>query len=137
MQVQSYLFFSNGQCEEALAFYGKVLGAKTTFLTRYGDVPPGTPVEPGQENKVMHCNFTIGDTQIMASDNCAAPGAGMNGFALSLAPATVEEGKVIFDALADGGQVNMPYQPTFWADGFGMLVDRFGVHWMINVAKPM
>jgi len=62
----------------------------------------------------------------------------MKGCSLALSYQTAEEAKTIFDALGEGGKVTMPFEPSFWADGFGMVDDRFGTHWIINGGmKPM
>lgn len=138
MQVQPYLFF-DGRCEEALEFYSSALGAKVTALMRFKDAPatasaPGCTPPPG--DKVMHANLQIGEAQIMASDG-QPPGQGIfKGFALSLAPATDAEAQRLFNALAEGGQVQMPFGPTFFASSFGMVADRFGVPWMVVVPLP-
>ncbi|WP_233875001.1 VOC family protein [Paraburkholderia adhaesiva] len=135
MQVQPYLTFY-GQAEAALEFYEKALGAKTMFKMHFRDAPPNPdyPVSPELADKIMHASFTIGDSVLMCSDgDCRPTDATHTGFSLSLSPATVEEGKKLFDALANGGEVTMPFEKTFWALGFGMVKDRFGVHWMINV----
>ncbi|MBJ9728618.1 MULTISPECIES: VOC family protein [Burkholderia cepacia complex] len=136
MQVQPYLTFY-GRADEALQFYEKALGAKTMFKMHFKDAPPNPdyPMSPEVSDKVMHASFTIGDSMIMCSDgDCSQPaGAAHAGYSLSLNPATVEEGQKLFDALADGGEVTMPFGKTFWALGFGMAKDRFGVHWMVNV----
>jgi PhnB protein len=135
MQVEPYLFF-NGRCEEALEFYRSALGAKVTALMRYKDSPdpiePGM-IPPGSENKVMHANLSIGEAQIMASDgNCSGQPA-FQGFSLTITVADAAEADRVFAALAEGGQVQMPLTRTFWSPRFGMLADRFGVGWMVNV----
>lgn len=136
MQVEPYLFF-NGRCEEALDFYRSALGAEVTSLMRYKDSPepmePGM-VPPGSENKVMHANLRIGETQIMASDGDCAGQPDFRGFSLTITVADAAEADRMFAALADGGQVQMPLARTFWSPRFGMLVDRFGLGWMVNVA---
>lgn len=136
MQVEPYLFF-NGRCEEALDFYRSALGAEVTSLMRYKDSPepmePGM-VPPGSENKVMHANLRIGETQIMASDGDCAGQSDFRGFSLTITVADAAEADRMFAALADGGQVQMPLARTFWSPRFGMLVDRFGLGWMVNVA---
>jgi PhnB protein len=135
MQVQPYLIF-NGQSEAALKFYEKALGAKTMFMMRFRDAPPNPerPVSPEFADKVMHASFTIGESTLMCSDgDCSNPEGVHVGYSLSLNPATVDEGRKLFESLADGGAVTMPFDRTFWALGFGMVKDRFGVHWMINV----
>ena len=132
--IQPYLFF-NGCCEEALEFYRTALGAQVDMLMLYKDSPEPMPpgkLPPGFEKKVMHATFRIGGTTLMASDGCEE-GAKFNGFSLSLAVPTEEEADRAFAALADGGQVKMPLAKTFWSPRFGMLTDRFGISWMINV----
>lgn len=138
MQVQLYLFF-DGRCEEALNFYCTALGARVTALMRFKDAPPSASAPgctPPPGDKIMHSNLQIGTAQIMASDG-VAPGEGaFKGFALSLAPPTDAEAERLFKALSDGGQVQMPLGPTFFASSFGMLADRFGVPWMVVVPLP-
>jgi PhnB protein len=136
MQVQAYLFF-NGRCEEAVEFYKKALGAEVTMLMRMKDSPeppqPGT-VPPGSESKIMHTSFRIGDTTVLASDGRCEGRSTFQGFSLSLLVANEAEADRVFAALADGGQVQMPLAKTFWSPRFGMVADRFGVSWMVNVA---
>jgi PhnB protein len=133
-QLEPYLFFS-GRCEEALAFYGTVLGAEVTFMMRYSDSPEATPpgmLAPGFENKVMHATFTIGGNTLMASDGCDDK-TSFSGFKLSLSLPTQEETERAFNLLAEGGSIEMPLAKTFWSPSFGMLTDRFGLGWMISV----
>lgn len=133
--VQPYLFF-NGNCEQAVEFYRKALGAEVEMMMRYKDSPEPPPpgmVPPGFESKIMHTSFRIGQTTVMASDGCDAEKAKFDGFSLSLSVPTESEADRAFAALADGGQVRMPLAKTFWSPRFGMLADRFGVNWMINV----
>jgi PhnB protein len=135
MQVQPYLFF-NGRCEEAIEFYRRTLGAEVTMLMRFRESPEAPPpgkVPPGWENKVMHANVRLGDTEVMASDGCEH-GARFQGFSLSLSVRDDAEAGRLFAALSDGGQVQMPLTKTFFASSFGMLTDRFGVSWMIIAA---
>ena len=137
MQVQSYLFF-DGRCEEALQFYGKQLGAEITMLMRYKESPePHEPgmIPPGSENKVMHASFRIGETTLMASDGRCQGQPNFQGFAQSLTVPNEAEAERLFSALADGGQVHMPLTKTFFSPRFGMVADRFGLLWMIIVAR--
>ena len=136
--VQSYLFF-NGRTEEAVEFYRKAVGAEVEMILRFKDSPEPHPpgmLAPGYENKVMHSSFRIGQTTVMASDGCGPEKTGFQGFSLSLAVATEAEADRYFNALAEGGQVQMPLGKTFWSPRFGMLTDRFGIGWMINVVPP-
>jgi PhnB protein len=141
MKVQSYLFF-DGRCEEALNFYRDALGAEVTMLMRFKDNPEPMPSEGAgcagsmaTGDKVMHAAFTIGETQLMASDGRAGGQPEFKGVAQSISTANDAETKRLFDALADGGQVQMPLGKTFFASSFGMVNDRFGVPWMVITEK--
>jgi PhnB protein len=136
MQVQPYLFF-DGRCEEALDFYRKALGAQVGMMMRWKDSPEPCPegtIPPGSENKVMHASVQIGGTTVMASDGRCGGAPTFQGFSLSLDAASDAEAKRLFDALSDGGQVQMPLGKTFFASSFGLVADKFGVPWM--VIKP-
>ena len=133
MQVQPYLFFE-GRADEAIEFYKKTLGAQVEMLMRWKDAPDKSMCSPGNENKVMHSCMKIGDTSVMASDGRNSGKPNFDGFALSVDAKSDADAKTMFDALSDGGQVVMPVSPTFFASSFGMVRDRFGVHWM--VIKP-
>jgi len=135
MQVQPYLFF-DGRCEEALQFYSKHLGAKVEMLMRNKESPQPPP--PGMNapgEKVMHAALRIGDTQLLASDGYCTGKPRFEGFSLALTARDDAEAKRLFNALADGGKVNMPLAPTFFASSFGMVADRFGVGWMVMAPK--
>ena len=136
MLVQPYLFF-DGRAEEAVNFYQRALGAKVEMLMRYKDTPDSPPpgmVPPGSENKVMHMSFRIGETVVMASDGGCTNATEFKGFSLSLTVADEKEANRVFNALADGGKVEMPLGKTFFSPCFGILADRFGVGWMVIVA---
>ncbi|RJX27094.1 MAG: VOC family protein [Desulfurivibrio sp.] len=132
MQLETYLFFE-GRCEEALEFYRGTLGAEVTALMRFKESPDPAMCQPGAEDKIMHANLRIGDTTLMASDGSCTGQPAFQGFSLSLALTDEAEAGRLFAALADGGQVQMPLTRTFWSPLFGMVADRFGVSWMINV----
>lgn len=134
MQVQPYLFF-NGNCQEALEFYRRTFGAEMQMMMRYSESPEPMPpgmVPPGSENKIMHASLRIGETVLMASDDCSEH-HGFQGFSLSISVPDTNAAKRVFAALAEGGQVKMPLTKTFWSPQFGMLTDRFGVGWMVGV----
>ena len=136
MQVQPYLFFE-GRCEEALEFYRQALDAQVDMLMRFRESPEAPPpgaVAPGSEDKVMHASFRVGDTTLMASDGGCSGHSGFQGVTLSLNVGEVAEAERHFAALAAGGEVQMPLGATFWSPAFGMVVDRFGVSWMVNVS---
>lgn len=135
MTVQPYLFF-DGKCEEALEFYKGAIDAKVDMLMRFSENPdkpePGQMnLPPGAENKVMHCAFKVGDTQILASDGHCAGKASFQGFGLALSARSDAEAEKLFGALGKGGQVLQPLTKTFFASKFGMVADRFGVMWMV------
>jgi len=133
MLVQPYLSF-DGRCEEAIEFYRKALDAKVDVLMRFKDSPqPPQPgmVPPGSENKVMHASLRIGDTQVLASDGGCTGKPTFQGISLALTVADAAEAERRFAQLADGGKVTMPLAKTFFSPSFGMLVDRFGVSWMV------
>lgn len=137
MQIQPYLFF-DGRCEEALEFYRRAIGAKIEMMMRFKDSPePPQPgmTAPGSENKIMHSAFRVGESAVMASDGSCNGKPDFQGFSLSLNLATAAEADRAFAALAEGGKVNMPLAQTFWSERFGMLVDRYGVAWMVNVVQ--
>jgi PhnB protein len=134
MHIQPYLFF-NGRCEEALEFYKTAVGAELQMLMRHKDspmLPPGQ-LPAGSEQKIMHAAFRVGDTVVMASDGMCDGKPVFNGFTLSIALASEAQVRTVFAKLSDGGNVRMPVEKTFWSPAFGMLVDRFGVSWMVTV----
>lgn len=107
------------------------------MLMRFKDSPePHQPgmIPPGAENKVMHMSFRVGDTTVMASDGQCQGAPSFQGFALSVTVSDAAKAEKVFDALADGGQVQMPLSETFFSPRFGMVADRFGVSWMVIVA---
>ena len=138
MDLNPYLAF-DGTCEEALSFYAGVFGSEVTNLMRYSDMPDMPGVSGALSRKVAHARVAIGGKTLMASDHAAEfAGAfpGYAGFNLQIGFDTVEKARAIFDALSDGGSVTMPFEPTFWAAGFGMCRDKFGVPWMVNCDQP-
>jgi PhnB protein len=131
-ELNAYLFF-DGNCAEAMRFYERALGGKLTLMT-HAEAPSGAQAPPGNADRIMHARLVIdGGGALMASDEMAGhPYAGMKEFSLSLTYPAAADAQPVFDALAEGGRVNLPFQKTFWSEGFGMLVDRFGTPWMIN-----
>jgi PhnB protein len=140
MPVQPYLDF-DGRCEEALDYYRKALGAEVKMLLRFADGPQASSQEcpemlpPGSEKKVMHAEFRVSDTTLMASDCFCKGKPNFQGFSIALSPPTDAEAKRLFDALADGGEVRQPLIETFFASSLGVVADRFGLGWMIAVRR--
>ncbi|BFM10697.1 hypothetical protein R50072_08500 [Simiduia litorea] len=130
--INSYLFFS-GRCEEALNFYQQHLNAKVEMLMRFNESPEPVPdemLQEGFDNKVMHAEFSVGPNRILASDGCG-DGTAMSGFSLALTVQEKAHAGRIFEALAHGGDVQVPLAETFWSPLFGSVTDQFGVSWMI------
>ena len=146
MQFSPYLNF-DGNCAEAMAFYAEVFGGQIVHQSTFGEMPPDEgmpPLPDAVKNRLMHAHLQVGQQSIMASDTlpeipgqtdeaCAGGYRQPQGIWVSIGVGTVTEGQRVFDALSLDGQVAMPFQSTFWSLGFGMVTDRFGTPWMINV----
>jgi PhnB protein len=135
VQLKPYLTF-NGQCKEAFRFYEKCLDAKISLMMTYGDAPLAEQTPPVWRNKIIHATLALGDQVLQGVDVLPEHYQKPQGFSLSLNLDDPEEADRMFNALADGGTVQMPLQQTFWARRFGILVDQFGTPWMINCGKP-
>jgi PhnB protein len=130
--IEAYLFF-DGNCAEAMQFYESALKG-TLRLVAVKDAPPDQR-PPGDSNRIMHARLDSDGASLMASDWLSSdPYPGKSGFSVTLTAPTTAEAKGLFDKLADGGQVMMAFEKTFYSDGFGMLVDRFGTGWMVMSA---
>lgn len=137
--VNVYLNF-NGNCLEAFNFYRSVFGGDYPYVGTYGEMPAQEGMPPVQEvdrNKIMHISLPISkETTIMGADVVEGMGAPLtvgNNFAISVLADNIEKGEEIFNNLSEGGMVTMPLNKTFWGAYFGMLIDPFGINWMINV----
>ena len=147
MQFIPYLNF-DGNCAEAFAFYAKLFGGTIVYQGTFGEMPaqPGMPPLPeAAKKRIMHVHMQVGAQSLMASDTMpVAPGQDPaicgggyqkpQGLWVSIGVADTTEGRRVFDGLAQGGAVAMPFAKTFWSEGFGMVTDRFGTPWMVNVA---
>jgi len=137
MNVQPYLSFE-GRAQEAIDFYKSALGATVDMVMLFKEAPPDMQAQmsPESKDKIMHAAFHIGDTQVMASDGRCTGKASFSGVTLTLNAASNGEADKLFNALAQGGQVQMPMSETFFANRFGMVADKFGVGWMVINPKP-
>ena len=135
-KIEPYLFL-NGRADEAIAFYQDALGAEVAMRMTFGESPSPSPMPlpTGWDKKVMHAALTVGDMQLMLSDGDSNDAANFNGFRLSLTLDDEAALRRAFDKLADGGSVQMPLSQTFWAPLFGMLTDKFGIGWMVGLAR--
>ena len=132
-QIQPYLFFG-GRCDEALAFYTRALGAQVEMRMGFDEsphpMPPGMLAD-GFEKKVMHSQFKVAGNTIMASDGCAPGDGGFHGFSLAMLVPSEADADRAFNALAEEGEVTMPLSKTFWSPRYGMVKDKFGMHWQV------
>lgn len=134
MQIVTSLSFS-GQCRQALGFYQSILGGELQAFP-FSEGPPDMPIDAKYKDWLMHGWLQIGDQAIMGADmppefapNIDKP---KNGFDVTFHTHDPAEARRVFDALAEGGEVRMAFGETFWSPGYGNLVDRFGIPWMIN-----
>ena len=129
-KLETYLFF-DGTCDEAMRFYERALGG-TLRVVKASETPGADQLPPGAGDRIMHAHLKAAGAVLLASDWMeSSPYPGMSGFYVVLTVATAAEGKTLFDKLSEGGKVKAPFDKTFFSDGFGMLVDRFGTPWMV------
>lgn len=135
MEVAPYITFK-GQCAEAFKFYEQCLGGKIVMMQTHGDSPMKDHVPADWQDKIMHVRLEADGMALMGSDAPPDHYSTPQGIHISVSTEESEAAR-IFSALSQGGQVTMPYEKTFWSPGFGMLVDRFGIPWMVNAEhKP-
>ena len=135
MRLNTYLNYG-GNCAEAFRFYEEHLGAKIGMMMKHGEMPDASRVPPEMKDAVLHAQITIGDTMIMASDVPADRFKPMRSVYLALNVNSDAEAEHIFKLLADGGEIYMPLQETFFASRFAQLRDKFGTSWMIMHERP-
>ena len=131
MIINCYLAF-DGQCKEAFEFYQKVLGGEIVMMLSVGETPMGEQATEEQRAKIMHARLNIGDNVLMGGDTPMPHFSKPQGFSVSIGLNDYAEGQRIFDALSENATVMMPFEKTFWASGFGMLIDKYGTPWMVN-----
>jgi PhnB protein len=131
MQIIPYLNFG-GQCEEAFNFYAKCLGGQIEGIMKFGDSPMASQVPPDWGSKAIHARLNIKGAILMGSDAPPDRYQKPQGLSVSISIKDLAESEKAFQGLAEGGSVQMPFQKTFWSAGFGMLVDKFGIPWMVN-----
>ena len=135
MRINTYLSFK-GNCEEAFTFYEQCLGGQLAAIFRYAGSPMADQAPADWQNKVMHGSLTIGEQVLMGADIAPDRYEAPKGFSLSLEIKSTTEAERIFQELSRDGTVAMPLEKTFWAERFGVLVDRFGIPWQINCEGP-
>jgi PhnB protein len=134
MQLDPHLSF-NGDCEAAFQFYEKCLGGNITFIMPHEGSPMASQVPSAWRNKVLHATLKVGDRVLTGADVPPDKYRKPQGFSITIGVTDPAEAERVFQALSENGTVQMPLQETFWAIRFGMLVDRFGIPWMINCGK--
>jgi PhnB protein len=133
MQLSVHLTFA-GTCEEAFRFYERVLGATSLTVLRYGDSPAASDAPADFRDKVVHATLRFGHYQLAGADVQPTAYERASGFYLLFSAATRADTERIFAQLAEGGDIKLPLQSTFWSPAFGVVVDRFGTPWEITVA---
>ncbi|RZJ17825.1 MAG: VOC family protein [Brevundimonas sp.] len=135
MKIVTSLSFK-GECRQAFDFYAQVLGGKVTAAYPFGDGPPDMPIDAQYKDWLMHCWLEVGDQALMGADippefapNIDKP---KNGFDVTYHTEDAAQAKRIYDALIEGGTPQMPFGETFWSPGYGNLIDKFGIPWMVN-----
>ena len=131
VEISAYVSFK-GNCEAAFRFYEEALGAKTGLLFRYADSPMADVVPDGWDSKIMHGSVRIGQHTLEGADVPPDRYEEPKGFSLSLNVWSPDDAERLFEQLADGGRVVYPIAKTFWSERFGMVIDRYGIPWMIN-----
>lgn len=135
MKPTPYLFF-NGNAREAITTYAEVFGVDMPQMMTMADGPPDMGVPEDRKDWIMHCQMQVGEGSLMISDDFMANAAAMDGCSVMIEFETATEAKTVFDKLANGGEIRMEWEPTFWSAGFGTLTDKFGIRWMVGTAEP-
>jgi PhnB protein len=131
MQLSPHLHF-NGQCEAAFKFYEQCLGGKIVTMLTYAATPAADQAPPAWRNKIIHATLSVGGQDLTGCDAPPEHFKAPQGFSVTIGVKDPAEAERIFKALAENGKVVMPLEKTFWSVRFGMLVDQFGIPWMIN-----
>ena len=126
--INTYLLF-DGTCEEALNLYAKVLGGKIESMLPFEGTPAAESTPADFRKKIIHATMRIGEQLLMASDDKP------QGFSVNISVKTPADAERVYGALSGGGKITMPLSETFWAQKFGMFVDRYGIPWMVNCEK--
>jgi PhnB protein len=131
MQVNPHLSF-DGQCEAAFKFYEQCLGGQLGAIFRYAGTPLADQVPADWQDKVMHGTLRLGELVLMGADVAPDRYEAPKGFSLSLHIKNTTDAERIFRELGEDGRIVVALEKTFWADRFGMVIDRFGMPWLIN-----
>ncbi len=131
MELSAHLCF-DGQCEDAFHMYARLLGGKIVTMLAYGDSPMAGQVPPEWRKRIVHATLEWNGQTLLGADAFPDAYERPRGFFVTVTLEGLERAKLLFEALADGGEVLLPFRETFWSPGFGVLTDRFGVPWEVN-----
>lgn len=134
--INTYLTF-NGNCEQAFTYYKSVFGGEFNYMGRFGEMPESEeyPISDAEKDKIMHVSLPIGNSILMGSDTGGEWATSFvvgNNFSISITAESKTEADQLFMGLSEGGLVTMPLAKTFWSEYYGMLIDKFGINWMIG-----
>ena len=133
LNVNAYIIFK-GNCRQAIEFYKTALSGEVLSLQTFGESPMS---HMGPADSIMHSTMRVGTSTLMLSDDPSPDSSSGEGkISLAIGLDDTEQARRIFEKLAEGGSVIMPLQKTYWAEGFGMLTDQFGIRWMVNCEAP-
>ena len=135
MLITPHLTF-DGNCREAFPFYAECLDGQVTLMLTYGESPLAAQTSPERHHEILHATLTFGDRTLTGADATPGEYVAPRGISLLLHIDDAARAERIFASLGVGGSIQMPLQRTFWAGRFGMVTDRFGIPWMINVPLP-
>jgi PhnB protein len=137
--LNSYLSFE-GNCEEAFNFYKSVFGGEFSYLERYSKMSEqsGMKISPEDKEKIIHISLPLSrETLLMGSDVLASKITAGNNVSLSITTGSKDDADRYFRKLSEGGKITMPMNDTFWGDYFGMLIDKYGINWMIGFNEKL
>ena len=134
MQLSPYLLF-NGQCEAAFKLYQECLGGTMQFKMTWGESPMADQMPAEMRDKIIHASLIIGESVLLGADSPPDQYEEPRGISVTIPAKTLADAERIFSMLSEGGKVTVPLEKTFWSPGFAMLVDRFGIPWMISTEQ--
>ncbi|KAF6637481.1 VOC family protein [Paenibacillus sp. EKM208P] len=120
----------DGNAKEAIEFYKEALDAQLLFIQTFGEMPenPDFPIPAEVKERVGHATLKVGETELMFSDTFpGSPFSSGNQVSICITTDSVEQAQKMFDALQQGGQVEMPLQETHFSPAYGNVTDKFGV----------
>jgi PhnB protein len=136
MKLNPYLAF-DGTCREAFEFYATTLGGTIVFIHTMGESPMAEHSPKEAHGRIMHVTLHVGDQVLQGADAPSGQFIKPSGFCVATHYDDPADGERVFNALSQQGVVQMPYQATFWAKGFGMCIDRYGTPWIVNAGQTI